>query len=267
MSDVGKRDVERLLRAHYRAERGAPDEMSKAAALAAVRAAVASEQRSSASAEAAAGATVGERSREATFAGFVAAQARFIHPRVWVAQLALVAVMAVLCLPSSGMAHGIPVVSGMLAAATVLVGLPELLASAAHRVAELEYACRFDCRAVALARLIVLGCSPVMLGADPFASLVHACVPYFLSCAGALLVARRCPSSQALALSCAWALLVIAGTYAAFSLVPDAYAQASTWAWALVAAGSLGWAAHEVRTWIRGIEGGLDVFAPASAAR
>ena len=29
MSDVGKRDVERLLRAHYRAERGAPDEMSK----------------------------------------------------------------------------------------------------------------------------------------------------------------------------------------------------------------------------------------------
>ena len=208
MSDVGKRDVERLLRAHYRAERGAPDEMSKAAALAAVRAAVASEQRSSASAEAAAGATVGERSREATFAGFVAAQARFIHPRVWVAQLALVAVMAVLCLPSSGMAHGIPVVSGMLAAATVLVGLPELLASAAHRVAELEYACRFDCRAVALARLIVLGCSdvvtvtaialaaPVMLGADPFASLVHACVPYFLSCAGALLVARRCPSSH-----------------------------------------------------------------------
>ena len=167
----------------------------------------------------------------------------------------------------------------MLAAATVLVGLPELLASAAHRVAELEYACRFDCRAVALARLIVLGCSdvvtvtaiafaaPVMLGADPFASLVHACVPYFLSCAGALLVARRCPSSQALALSCAWALLVIVGTYAAFSLVPDAYAQASTWAWALVAAGSLGWAAHEVRTWIRGIEGGLDVFAPASAAR
>ena len=261
MSDVGKRDVERLLRAHYRAERGAPDEMSKAAALAAVRAAVASEQRSSASAEAAAGATVGERSREATFAGFVAAQARFIHPRVWVAQLALVAVMAVLCLPSSGMAHGIPVVSGMLAAATVLVGLPELLASAAHRVAELEYACRFDCRAVALARLIVLGCSDVVTVT------AIACGPYFLSCAGALLVARRCPSSQALALSCAWALLVIVGTYAAFSLVPDAYAQASTWAWALVAAGSLGWAAHEVRTWIRGIEGGLDVFAPASAAR
>ena len=162
MSDVGKRDVERLLRAHYRAERGASDEASKAAALAAVRAAVASEQRSGAGAEAAAGATAGERGRGTTFAGFVASQARFIHPRVWAAQLALVAVMVVLCLPSTGMAHGFPVASGMLAAATVLVGLPELLASAAHRVAELEYACRFDCRAVALARLIVLGCSDVV---------------------------------------------------------------------------------------------------------
>lgn len=279
MSDVGKRDVERLLRAHYRAERGAPDEMSKAAALAAVRAAVASEQRSSASAEAAAGATVGERSREATFAGFVAAQARFIHPRVWVAQLALVAVMAVLCLPSSGMAHGIPVVSGMLAAATVLVGLPDLLSSAANRVAELEYACRFDSRAVALARLIVLGCSdvavltaivlsaPLLLGADPFASLVHACAPYFLSCAGALVLVRRCPPSQALPLGFAWTLLVMAAAYAAFSLVPDAYAQASAWAWALVAAASAAWAAREARAWLGCIAGGLDKLASSSTLR
>ena len=267
--------MERLLRAHYRAERGAPDAASKAAALAAVRAAVASEQRSSASARPA-GRVRGRAEREAAFAGFVAAQARFIHPRVWVAQLALMAVMAVLCLPSSGMAHGIPVVSGMLAAATVLVGLPELLASATHRVAELEYACRFDCCAVALARLIVLGCSdvvtvtaialaaPVMLGVIA-ASLVHAWTS--ISCAGALLAARRCPPSQALLLACVWTLLVIVGTYAAFSLVPDAYAQASTWAWALVAAASLGWAVREVRTWIRGIAAGLDVFAPASAAR
>ena len=279
MSDVGKRDVERLLRAHYRAERGAPDEMSKAAALAAVRAAVASEQRSSASAEAAAGATVGERSREATFAGFVAAQARFIHPRVWVAQLALVAVMAVLCLPSSGMAHGIPVVSGMLAAATVLVGLPDLLSSASHRVAELEYACRFDCRAVALARLVVLGCAdvvtvtaialaaPVMLGTDLFASLMHACAPYFLSCAGALLLVRRCAPSQALPLACAWTLLVAAGAYALFTLVPPAYAQGSAWAWALVAAGSLVWAFREARAWLGGIAGGLDMLAAAANQR
>ena len=277
MSGIGRRDVERLLQEHYRAERVAPDAAEKAETLAAVRVAVASERSARAGAGTAAG-SLGQDC-EASFAGFVAAQARFIHPRVWALQLLLVAIMAVACLSSSGMVRGFSVVSGMLAAATVLVGLPDLLASTTHRVAELEYACRFDCRAVALARLIVLGCSdvvtvtaiafaaPVMLGADPFASLVHACVPYFLSCAGALLVARRCPSSQALALSCAWALLVIVGTYAAFSLVPDAYAQASTWAWALVAAGSLGWAAHEVRTWIRGIEGGLDVFAPASAAR
>ncbi len=267
MSGKNKRNVERALRAHYRAERGAPDAEAKAATLAAVRAAVASEW------------PTGERGGEMTFAGFVAVQARFIHPRVWAAQLALVAIMAAVCLPSSGMARGFPVVSGMLAAATVLVGLPDLLASATHRVSELEYACRFDCRAVALARLIVLGCSdvvavtaialaaPIALGADPFASLVHACVPYFLACAGALLVARRFPSSQALPLACVWTLLVMAGAYAVHALAPDAYAQASTWAWALVAAGSLGWTAREVRTWLGSIAAGLDVFAPASTPR
>ncbi len=175
--------------------------------------------------------------------------------------------------------RGFPLASGVLAAATVLVGLPDLLSSAAHRVAELEYACRFDCRAVALARLIVLGCSdvvtvtaialaaPVMLGADPFASLVHACAPYFLSCAGALVLVRRCPPSQALPLGCAWTLLGDGGAYAAFSLVPDAYAQASAWAWALVAAGSLAWAAREARAWLGGIAGGLDMLASSSTHR
>ena len=105
-----------------------------------------------------------------------------------------------------------------------------------------------------LARLVVLGCAdvvtvtaialaaPVMLGADPFASLMHACAPYFLSCAGALLLVRRCAPSQALPLACAWTLLVAAGAYALFTLVPPAYAQGSAWAWALVAAGSLVWA-------------------------
>ncbi|WP_346687051.1 hypothetical protein [Enteroscipio rubneri] len=267
MSGKSKRNVERALRAHYRAERGAPDAEAKAATLAAVRAAVASER------------PAGERGGGMTFAGFVAVQARFIHPRVWAAQLALVAIMAAVCLPSSGMARGFSVVSGMLAAATVLVGLPDLLASATHRVSELEYACRFDCRAVALARLIVLGCSdvvavtaialaaPIALGADPFASLVHACVPYFLACGGALLAARRFPPSQSLPLACLWTLLVMAGAYALHALAPGAYAQASTWAWALVAAGSLGWAVREVRTWLGSIAAGLDVFAPAPTPR
>ena len=42
-------------------------------------------------------------------------------------------------------------------------------------------------------------------------------------------MARRCPSSQALALSCAWALLVIAGIHAA----------SAPWAWPLAAACAL----------------------------
>ena len=143
-------------------------------------------------------------------------------------------------------------------------------------MAELEYACRFDCRAVALARLIVLGCAdvvavtaialaaPVMLGTDLFASLVHACAPYLLSCAGALLLVRRCAPSQALPLACAWTLLVAGGAYALFTLVPLAYAQGSAWVWALVAAGSLVWAAREVRSWLCAVAGGLDMLAPAA---
>lgn len=277
MSGIGRRDVERLLQEHYRAERVAPDAAEKAETLAAVRAAVASERSARAGAGTAAG-SLGQ-DREASFAGFVAAQARFVHPRVWALQLLLVAIMAVACLSSSGMVRGFSVASGMLAAATVLVGLPDLLASTTHRVAELEYACRFDCRAVALARLIVLGCSdvvvvtaialaaPIALGADPFASLVHACVPYFLSCAGALFAARRCPSSQALPLACTWTLFVMAGAYAVHALAPGAYAQASTWSWALVAAVSLGWAAREVRTWLGAIAAGLDALSPASTPR
>lgn len=263
--EMGKREVEQLLRAHYRAERGGPDADAKAATLAAVRAEAALPARGSA--------------QPMSFAGFVAAQARFIRPQVWAAQLALVAAMVALCLLGDSAPRDLSLASGVLAAATVLVGLPDLLSSAANRVAELEYACRFDSRAVALARLIVLGCSdvavltaivlsaPLLLGADPFASLVHACAPYFLSCAGALVLVRRCPPSQALPLGFAWTLLVMAAAYAAFSLVPDAYAQASAWAWALVAAVSAAWAAREARAWLGCIASGLDKLASSSTLR
>lgn len=268
MSAPSRKDTERLLHAHYRAERGAPDEAAKAAALAAVRAEAA-----------AAEGPARPEERAASFASFVAVQARFIRPRVWAAQLALVAAMAAICLLDGDNLQGVSLASGVLAAATVLVGLPDLLSSATHRVAELEYACRFDCRAVALARLIVLGCAdvmvvtalvlaaPALLGADPFSSLVHACAPYFLSCAGALLLVRRSEVAHALPLACAWTLLVTAAAYAVFSLVPDAYAQTSAWAWALVAAGSLLWAAREARAWLAGIAGGLDVLSPSTTRR
>lgn len=275
MTLTGKKDVERLLREHYRAERGAPDAAAKAATLKAVRA-VATERPADASRDAVG---AGVCDHDATFPAFVAVQARFIHPRVWAAQLALVAAMAAACLLAGDAPRGLPLVSGVLAAATVLVGLPDLLSSASHRVAELEYACRFDCRAVALARLIVLGCAdvvavtaialaaPVMLGTDLFASLMHACAPYFLSCAGALLLVRRCAPAQALPLACAWTLFVAGGAYALFTLVPLAYAQGSAWVWALVAAGSLVWAAREVRSWLACLASGLDALAPSSTLR
>ena len=94
-----------------------------------------------------------------------------------------------------------------------------------------------------------------------------ACAPYFLSCAGALLLVRHCAPSQALPLACAWTLLVAAGAYALFTLVPLAYAQGSAWAWALVAAGSLVWAFREARAWLGGIAGGLDMLAAGANQR
>lgn len=275
MSGASKREIEGLLRAHYRGARGVPDAEGKAACMRAVRAAVASDGRTRVPAP-----SEQERAtiREATFPGFVATQALFVRPWIWAAQIALVALMVAACLQADGMSYGFSCASAALAAATVLVGLPDLLGSAAHGMAELECACRFDCRAVAVARLVVLGCSdvavvsviavapPLALGADPFAALVHACAPYFLSCAGALFAASRL-GRGALPAACAWTLVVAAGAYAAFSLAPSAYAQASAWAWAFVAAASLAWAAREACAWLRRMAEGLDVFLPSPAPR
>lgn len=261
MSGMEQRDVEHLLRAHYRAERDAPDEAAKAETLKAVRRELDS-------------GSTRDPTSALSFTGFIATQACFIHVRVWIVQIALVVALVVLCLYAGTTPRGFSLVSGMLAAATVLIGLPDLLASTTYRMAELEYACRFDCRSVALARCIVLGCSdvvaitalaltaPLLLEADLFASLMYVCVPYFLSCAGALLIARRCAPTQALPLACVWTLLVMAGAYAAFSFVPGAYAQASVWLWALVAVASLVWTGREVRTWLVNISRGLDVLTP-----
>ena len=143
--EMGKREVELLLRAHYRAERGGPDADAKAAT-----------SRPCAPRRPAAGARGGAADVVRRIRGRPGA----LHPPAGVGgQLALVAAMVALCLIGDSARRDLSLASGVLAAATVLVGLPELLASAAHRVAELEYVCRFDCRAVALARLIVLGCS------------------------------------------------------------------------------------------------------------
>ncbi len=97
--------------------------------------------------------------------------------------------------------------------------------------------------------------APVMLGADPFGRLVHACVPYS-SVRGRAARGAPVPLIAGAGAVVREGAAVIAGTYAAFSLVPMRTPRRRHWAWALVAAGSLGWAAHEVRTWIRGIEGG-----------
>lgn len=278
MNGEERQRLERALRAQYRSERPQANEGARSAAMAAVRAEAARwDQAAARTARRGSGAPAAREDGNAAawgFAAFVASQVRFVHPWVWAAQIALVAIMVALCWTGGTTSAGLALATSLLGALTVLVGLPDLFASKTQGVAELEYACRFDCRAVAAARLIILGCSdavvvacialasPLALGADALGSLLYACVPYFLACAGSLLAARRCAASAVLPLSCAWAVLVMAASYAASLLVPDAYASASVGMWALACAVSAVWAVREVRAWLACIAAGLNHLAP-----
>lgn len=175
--------------------------------------------------------------------------------------------------------HGIPVVSGMLAAATVLVGLPELLASAAaprgrtrvrlplrlprgragaaHRAGvfgrgdghrhRARGACHARRRSLRVARARVRSLLPLVRGR----AARGAPVPLI---AGAGAVVRVGAAGDR-------------GNVCGVLPRPRCVRPGVDMGMGACGGGSLGWAAHEVRTWIRGIEGGLDVFAPASAAR
>ena len=268
MSGKSKRNVERALRAHYRAERGAPDAEAKAATLAAVRAAVASER------------PAGERGGRDDVRR-VRGRSGALHPPARVGSAA--------CARGD---HG----GGLLAVERHGTRLLGRLGHAGGgdgarrptRPAGQRHAPRVRARVRLPLRLprgrAWRGSS--CWGArtswrsrpsrsrrrsrwEPIPSrrsCTHACPTSSRARAPCSLRAAA-RSSQALPLACVWTLLVMAGAYAVHALAPDAYAQASTWAWALVAVGSLGWAAREVRTWLGSIAAGLDVFAPASTPR
>ena len=206
-------------------------------------------------------------------ASFVAAQARYIPVWTWAVQVALVALMCVVA-HATGDAGPTKVCVGILSAVCVLVGVPAVHASKLHRVVELEYACAHDTASVLVARLIVLGCSSalavaLMVGAtapaveaSAFDVALWACPPYFLSCAGSLMVLRKASPAAApalcvvLAVACSLALLALAST------VPDLYAHASLASWAAAAAAALAWLAREVAMTMRTAREGLDAFSP-----
>jgi hypothetical protein len=259
MGETGRARLEAELARHYAAQR---DEVAPETTDALVAAMVAEDAR-----------IRRVQSRRMGTAGFVASQVRYIPAWTWAAQAALVALMCVLAY-AAGDAGSTRVCIGILSAVCVLVGVPAVHASKLHRVVELEYACAHDTASVLVARLIVLGCSSalavaLMVGAtapaveaSAFDVALWACPPYFLSCAGSLMVLRKASPAAApalcvaLAVACSLALLALAST------VPDLYAHASLASWAAAAAAALAWLAREVAMTMRTAREGLDAFSP-----
>ncbi len=234
--------LEARLRAHYGAPPPPrPDDVSRLAALCAAEARRARAPRPSALA-------------------FLAVQVRFVRPGCW---LALAACHACAALVSGGAADStsellVMSLTGLVLSCALLVGL---VSDRGHHMMELEGACAFNAHAVACARLAILGCASALTllacalacsAAQPFRLLVaHAAAPYFVSCAGGLLVARRTSSTDSLAAATAWALAVHAACAVLHSMAPGALQACSEGFWYVAAALSALWCAYEAALWLR----------------
>ena len=211
------------------------------------------------------------------FLPFVVAQARFIPIWVWLAQVALVSTMVLVArLAGNGVMARWAI--GVMSAASVLVCVPTLHSSRLHGVVELECSCRHNAASVLVARLIVLGCSAslclgVMVSATSRVTGMGAlwvarwaCPPYFLSCAGALVMLRRCRPSFALLACVAWTCLCCGSLYMLSVAFPSAYGEASLSVWALASLASLAWLSREVVLTVRAASAGLDGLTPVVSA-
>ncbi|MCU7583806.1 hypothetical protein N1614_00350 [Adlercreutzia muris] len=205
-----------------------------------------------------------------SFPRFVWGQLRFVSPWVWAAQLALIALVVASAgaLPSERSAVLIAVGAAVL---TVLVGVPDVLRSCERGVAELEYACRFDCRQVLAARCALLGLSdvavltaaivalPALAGADPFLVFLYACTPFFALCAGVFWIVghgRRSLTARCMALG---AVMMLAA-WGLWTAAPALYAGMSATAWSLLAGVAFLAALHEGRHLFRAVGSGLDAL-------
>ena len=193
-------------------------------------------------------------------AGFLACQVRFVRPRCW----ASFAVCLVLCgfvarAPANASATLVSL-SG-LGAALALCSLPEMVSARTDNMDELEGSCVFNAHAVFCARLVIFGCASALVcavgvllctGAGPaWALLAHATAPYFASCAGGLLVARRVSSASAGMATLLWAALVGMLCAVAWTLEPGLYGQAASGVWVAAAVVAALWCAREVGCWLR----------------
>lgn len=216
------------------------------------------------------------QSRRLGVAAFMAAQVRFIPAWTWAAQVAIIAIMCILAYTSDN-AEVTKLAIGLLSVMTVLVGMPTMQASKLHGVAELEYSCENNAASVLMARLIVLGCSSALvvgimaaaaassLDVGAFDVALWACPPFFLSCAGCLMVQRLAPPSASTLLCIAWTLACSVALLALASVVSDLYAHTSLVFWAIAAAAACAWLEREVAKTLRAVAEGLDAFSPHMA--
>lgn len=207
----------------------------------------------------------------ARFLPFAASQVRFVPKMVWASQLVMVAIVVATCAFNERAGFSACALS-VFGAALAGCGLPALVASKTHRMAELEYACLFDCGTVAIARMLAVGCASalemvlVVLLVPSFAQMnvllacAYATVPFLLSCAGGMFLARRTRSSAAGAIMVVFALIVACACVALASALPQMYMPVSAGAWAVAAAAGAVWAVRETHALLGGIAAGIDAY-------
>lgn len=206
-----------------------------------------------------------------SFLSFAALQARAIPLRVWAAQAAVVAFVLWACAaaPTEGFVNCAAAALGAIVAG---MGAPITAASKVYRMAELEGACRFDCRSIAAARMAVVGAADVLLLgiaactvpflADVYALTfaVHACVPYFAVCAGSFAASRRARGASGVAVSAAMSAAVVGICALAQQVAPWAYESAAVGVWAIAAAVAGVWLAREAYAFLRATAEGIDAW-------
>lgn len=262
---MNDRDLKRALQAHFDENRPEPDEAAKAAALALVAAAAADE------ADAHALASPGD-ARAGAFVSvtrFVMGQVRFVSGRVWAAQAALLAAAFAVCAWYRAGLEAAPAIAAI-AALTVAVGLPELLKSSDHGMAELEYACRFDCRHTVLARFVILGLSDIvmltcaMLAAPALGTLqpadvfLFACIPYFASCAGCLWIVNHTRGRIGTQLCVTLTASAALAAMLLWQALPKLYLSVSLWVWIALFCIVVTATFSQARSYLRRVEFGLD---------
>lgn len=206
-----------------------------------------------------------------SFLSFAAFQARAIPARIWIAQAALIAFVLWVCAlePAEGFVNCMAAALGAIVAG---IGVPVAMASRSYRMAELESACRFNCRSIAAARMVVIGSADVLiLGvaacAAPFLTnayaltfAVYACVPYFAVCAGSFAVSRRVRGSSAMAVSVALSLVALGICVLFQQMFPWVYEPAAVGVWAIAAAVTGVWLAREAYAFLCAAAEGIDAF-------